>query len=166
MSKRMTLPQTGRVQGELLKEMRGFKSADIDWQNGRAPLYVFKATDEAYEAGRAGFFEYFSENALGGRRAFPSVKRMEDEIVEMTLDLALEVTQVPHLSTRERTVGFGGFKAEDLNRLPVLVRPRLTIGLPRRFAIELGYVPPIEIVWVLSMLTVADAAFGSWPFVK
>jgi glutamate/tyrosine decarboxylase-like PLP-dependent enzyme len=83
----MTLPRTGRAQGELLKEMRGFKSADIDWQNGRAPLYVFKATDEVYEAGRAGFFEYFSENALGGRRAFPSVKRMEDEIVEMTLDL-------------------------------------------------------------------------------
>jgi sphinganine-1-phosphate aldolase len=87
MPKRMTLPQTGRVQADILKEMRGFKGADIDWQNGRAPLYVFKATDEAYEAGRAGFFEFFSENALGGRRAFPSVKRMEDEIVEMTLDL-------------------------------------------------------------------------------
>ena len=67
--------------------MRGFKGGDVDWKNGRAPLYVFKATDEAYEAGRAGFFEYFSENALGARRAFPSVKRMEDEIVEMTLEL-------------------------------------------------------------------------------
>jgi sphinganine-1-phosphate aldolase len=87
MPKRMTLPQTGRGQADILKEMRGFKGTDIDWQNGRAPLYVFKATDEAYEAGRAGFFEFFSENALGGRRAFPSVKRMEDEIVEVTLDL-------------------------------------------------------------------------------
>jgi sphinganine-1-phosphate aldolase len=87
MSKRLMLPRTGRAQGDILKEMRSFKGADIDWQNGRAPLYVFKATDEAYEAGRAGFFEFFSENALGGRRAFPSVKRMEDEIVEMTLDL-------------------------------------------------------------------------------
>ena len=62
-----------------------------------------------------------------------------------SIELGLEVTQVPHLSTRERTVGFGGLKAEDLNRLPVLVRPRMTIGLPHRFAIELGYVPPIEI---------------------
>jgi glutamate/tyrosine decarboxylase-like PLP-dependent enzyme len=67
--------------------MRDMKGDDVDWKNGRAPLYVFKATDEAYEVGRAGFFEYFSENALGARRAFPSVKRMEDEIVEMALDL-------------------------------------------------------------------------------
>ncbi len=87
MSKRMTLPQAGRAQGDILAQMRGFKGGDVDWKNGRAPLYVFKATDEAYEAGRAGFFEYFSENALGARRAFPSVKRMEDEIVEMTLEL-------------------------------------------------------------------------------
>ncbi|MCI0635999.1 MAG: hypothetical protein L0206_19100 [Actinobacteria bacterium] len=62
-----------------------------------------------------------------------------------SIDLGLEVTQVPHLSTAERTVGFGGRKPEDLNRLPVFVRPRVTIGLPHRFAIELGWVPPVEI---------------------
>jgi len=87
MSKRMTLPESGRAQGDILAQMRDFKGGDVDWKSGRAPLYVFKATDEAYEVGRAGFFEYFSENALGARRAFPSVKRMEDEIVEMTLEL-------------------------------------------------------------------------------
>jgi hypothetical protein len=52
---------------------------------------------------------------------------------------------VPHLSTHQRTVGFGGLKPEDLNRLPVLVRPRITIGLPHRFSIEAGWVPPVEI---------------------
>jgi sphinganine-1-phosphate aldolase len=40
-----------------------------------------------YEAGKAGFFEYFSENALGAKRAYPSVKRMEDEIIDMALGL-------------------------------------------------------------------------------
>lgn len=87
MSKRIALPQTGRPQADILAQMRDMKGADVDWKNGRAPLYVFKATDDVYEVGRAGFMEYFSENALGARRAFPSVKRMEDEIVEMTLDL-------------------------------------------------------------------------------
>lgn len=87
MPKRTTLPQTGRSQEEILAWMRDMKGGDVDWKNGRAPLYVFKATDGAYEVGRAGFFEYFSENALGARRAFPSVKRMEDEIVEMALEL-------------------------------------------------------------------------------
>ena len=84
---RKRLPETGRTQDAILDEMRGMKAGDIDWQHGRAPLFVFKATDELHELGRAAFFEFFTENALGGRRAFPSVKRMEDEVVEMALSL-------------------------------------------------------------------------------
>lgn len=87
MSQRRTLPAKGRAQATIIEELSGFKSGDIDWQGGRAPLYVFGAGADVYEAGKAGFFEYFSENALGGKRAFPSVKRMEDEIVEMALSL-------------------------------------------------------------------------------
>ena len=84
---RKTLPAIGRPQQAVLDDMRAMKSGDADWQHGRVPLFVFKATDELYETGRAAFIEYFAENALGGRRAFPSVKRMEDEVVEMALSL-------------------------------------------------------------------------------
>src|SRR5688572_4709252 len=80
---RKELPLNGRTKEALLDEMRAMKSGDTDWQHGRAPLYVFRATEGLYEANRAAFFEFFTENALGGRRAFPSVKRMEDEVVEM-----------------------------------------------------------------------------------
>ena len=84
---RLRFPERGRSTEAVLTELKGFKEGDCDWQHGRAPLFVFKATDEVYELGRAAFFEYFSENALGGKRAFPSVKRMEDEVVAMGLDL-------------------------------------------------------------------------------
>ena len=84
---RKELPRTGRAKEALLEEMRAMKAGDTDWQHGRSPLFVFKATQELYETNRAAFFEFFSENALGGRRAFPSVKRMEDEVVEMALGL-------------------------------------------------------------------------------
>jgi glutamate/tyrosine decarboxylase-like PLP-dependent enzyme len=84
---RKELPRTGRTKEALLDEMRAMKAGDTDWQRGRAPLFVFKATQELYETNRAAFFEFFTENALGGRRAFPSVKRMEDEVVEMALSL-------------------------------------------------------------------------------
>ncbi len=87
MAQRTQMPQTGRSQAEILAVMRAMKSGDADWQNGRVPLYLFKATDAAYEAGKAGFFEFFSENALGAGRAFPSVKQMETEIVDMALGL-------------------------------------------------------------------------------
>jgi glutamate/tyrosine decarboxylase-like PLP-dependent enzyme len=84
---RKELPLKGRPKEALLEEMRAMKSGDTDWQRGRAPLFVFKATEDLYETNRAAFFEFFTENALGGRRAFPSVKRMEDEVVEMALSL-------------------------------------------------------------------------------
>jgi sphinganine-1-phosphate aldolase len=84
---RKILPARGRPQQAVLDDMRAMKSGDADWQHGRVPLFVFKATDELYETGRAAFMEYFAENALGGRRAFPSVKRMEDDVVEMALSL-------------------------------------------------------------------------------
>ena len=84
---RMKFPERGRSFEDVLGELRGFKAGDCDWQRGRTPLYVFKASEEVYEVGRAAFFEYFNENALGARRAFPSVKRMEEEVVAMALDL-------------------------------------------------------------------------------
>lgn len=81
------LPRAGRPRVEIMGELRRLKEHDADWSHGRVPLYVFKGSDEAAEIGREAFFEYFTENALGTRRAFPSVKRMEDEVVEMALAL-------------------------------------------------------------------------------
>jgi len=83
----MRFPEHGRSIDAVMRDLRNFKSGDCDFQRGRAPLYFFKATDEVYEVGKAAFFEYFAENALGGKRAFPSVKRMEEEVIAMALDL-------------------------------------------------------------------------------
>ena len=58
---RKIMPDQGRAAAEVLAEMRTSKAADCDWQHGRAPLFVFKASDELYEFGRAAFFEFFSE---------------------------------------------------------------------------------------------------------
>lgn len=84
---RKSLPIHGRKHDAVIAQMRDMKSGDADWQHGRVPMFVFKASDEIGEVGRDGFFEFFSENALGGARAFPSVKRMETDIIEMALEL-------------------------------------------------------------------------------
>jgi sphinganine-1-phosphate aldolase len=68
MPKRTTLPEKGRSHGDILADMRGFKGTDVDWKGGRAPLYVFKATDEAYETGRAGFMESTWRSICSTRR--------------------------------------------------------------------------------------------------
>ena len=86
-SMRKKMSDQGRAATEVLDEMRSSKASDCDWQHGRSPLYVFRANDDLYDFGREAFFEFFSENALGGGRAFPSVKRMEDDVVDMALNL-------------------------------------------------------------------------------
>ena len=62
-----------------------------------------------------------------------------------SIELGLEAGLIPHLDEDQRRIGFGGAKVEDINRVPVLVRPRLTVGLPARFSLDVGWVPPVEI---------------------
>jgi hypothetical protein len=101
---------------------------------------VIDETDELhFDDPQSWAMQYFGSVALFTALGAPVVRDPG------SVDLALEVTQVPHLSADERRVGFGGFKEEDLNRLPVFVRPRVLVGLPHRFALEIGYVPPIEV---------------------
>jgi glutamate/tyrosine decarboxylase-like PLP-dependent enzyme len=83
----MKFPETGRPRAEVMAQLKGFAAGDADWKRGRVPLYVFKATEEAAEVGREAFNAYFTENALGAKRAFGSLKRMEDEVARMALDL-------------------------------------------------------------------------------
>lgn len=87
MSGRAPFPAGGRDWADLQTDMRARKADDIDWKNGRAPLYVFHNDAETYEIGRKAFFEYFSENALGRKRAFHSIQSMEREVLDYGLSL-------------------------------------------------------------------------------
>ncbi|MBT5497956.1 MAG: aspartate aminotransferase family protein, partial [Alphaproteobacteria bacterium] len=84
---RVSFPEKGIGWEDIEPQLSEMASGDQRWRDGRVPLYVFKATDEAYEVGRNAYFKFFAENALGGKRAFHSVARMEREVVEMALDL-------------------------------------------------------------------------------
>lgn len=59
--------------------------------------------------------------------------------------LGMEVIQLPHLKREYRTVGFGGQKEENLNHLPVALRPTITWHGPHRVSISAAYIPPLEI---------------------
>ena len=84
---RSTLPSIGLSRDEIFAHMKALSAGDVDWRRGRVPLYVFKANDEIAALGRDAFLEFFTENALGGKRAFHGLKKMEDDIVTMGLSL-------------------------------------------------------------------------------
>ena len=62
-----------------------------------------------------------------------------------SIEVGAELDWVPQLNSAQRQVGFNGTKEEDLNKAPIFGRPRITFGLPGRFALTLSYVPPIRI---------------------
>ncbi|MEZ5740644.1 MAG: aspartate aminotransferase family protein [Burkholderiaceae bacterium] len=84
---RTHFPDKGRPANEVLGELTELKAGDADWQHGRVPLFVFKGSDAVTDLGQQAFSAYFSENALGAARAFPSVARMERDVIGMALDL-------------------------------------------------------------------------------
>ena len=83
----MEFPKSGRSRAEIDAALDAMAQGDADWRNGRVPLFVFGAGAEVADMGRSAFNKFFTENALGGARAFPSLKRMEHEVVAMALDL-------------------------------------------------------------------------------
>lgn len=62
------------------------KEADFDWEHGKVALYNYKVDAGLDEAIRGAYQLYFGENALG-RKAFPSVAALEDEVIDFGLKL-------------------------------------------------------------------------------
>lgn len=79
--------EAGRSRDEVMSELVHMRDDDIDWRGGRTSAYVFSAGEEIRAFGKEAYNEYFTENALGARRAFPSIQRMEREVVGMGLEL-------------------------------------------------------------------------------
>ncbi len=83
---RTTFPEAGRDWETLRSEMLEMGSEDADWRSGRTAVYVFHPGDDVLQVAKEAYALYQSENALGPA-AFPSLRRMEAEVVSMGLDL-------------------------------------------------------------------------------
>lgn len=81
-----TIPKTGRAWEDIRNSLIEAKKDDFSWRDGKLPLYVYYDDDELLRVSKEAFNLYFSENALG-RKAFPSLVRLEDDIVSMALQL-------------------------------------------------------------------------------
>ncbi len=84
---RAAFPPGGRDWEDLQAEMRRRSADDIDWRRGRTPLFVFRSDEETYDIGRKAYFEFFTENALGRKRAFFGIASMERDVLDFGLDL-------------------------------------------------------------------------------
>jgi glutamate/tyrosine decarboxylase-like PLP-dependent enzyme len=82
----VTMPEKGRDWDALRSEMLEMGRDDADWRSGRTAVYVFHPGDDVLQVAKDAYALYQSENALGPA-AFPSLRRMESEVISMGLDL-------------------------------------------------------------------------------
>ena len=79
-------PEHGTPPADVFAEMEDARKTDVDWRRGRLGLYVHFGGDDVLDVAKEAYRRFFSENALGPK-AFPSLKKFEDDIVRWTADL-------------------------------------------------------------------------------
>lgn len=82
----MALPDQGTAWPELQAQMQGMRGRDVDWQSGRAAVYVFHSGDDVLQVAHDAYGMFISENGLGPA-AFPSLRSMEKSVLDMALGL-------------------------------------------------------------------------------
>ena len=80
------LPPEGRSWPELAAALRELKRDDLDWRRGRHAAFVWHADDAVEEVAREAYALFMTENGLG-LRVFPSLRRMEADVVAMVRHL-------------------------------------------------------------------------------
>ena len=86
MSEQFDWPEKGTPWESLQETMREMGKSDADWRNARTAVYVFNAGEDVIRVAKEAYAMYSSENGLGPA-AFPSLHRMEQEVVGMGLRL-------------------------------------------------------------------------------
>lgn len=85
-STRVSLPEQGTPWAELHAQMSDMSGRDVDWRHGKAAVYVFHSGDDVMQVAHDAYGLFIAENGLGPA-AFPSLKRMESDVVNMALGL-------------------------------------------------------------------------------
>ena len=82
----MKMPKNGRKWADVKTEMLDRGGNDVKWREGRTAVYVFNAGEEIAKIQKEAYTAYMSENGLGPV-AFPSLAKMEADVISMALNL-------------------------------------------------------------------------------
>ncbi|MEO8602444.1 MAG: aminotransferase class V-fold PLP-dependent enzyme [bacterium] len=82
----MPLPKTGVPAATLLQQLDALAGRDVDWKSGRAFSLAYYAGPDVLALATAALAKFQSTNALNVA-AFPSLKTMQAEVVEVVADL-------------------------------------------------------------------------------
>ena len=85
-NERPALPDRGMPWADIKARMQALAGNDFDWRRGRLGVYVFDPGEDVRTVAKDAYALFISENGLGPA-AFPSLRRMEDDVVGFGLSL-------------------------------------------------------------------------------
>lgn len=85
-SQRARLPEKSESWDHLRERLTALGADDVDWRNKKTAVYVFHPGEDVLDVAKEAYALYQSENALGPA-AFPSLRRMEEEVIGIALNL-------------------------------------------------------------------------------
>jgi len=129
---RRPLPDQGTDWSALKAQMLDFAGADVRWREGKTAVYVFNAGADVEQVQKEAYALFMSENGLGPA-AFPSLKRMEEEVVGFGLGLLHGDDEANGVITSGGTdsITMALKAARDFARIDRGVKGPLNIVLPR-----------------------------------
>ena len=129
---RRPLPLEGTAWRDLQTQMDAFAQGDVRWREGKTAVYVFNAGPDVEQVQKEAYVRFMSENGLG-QAAFPSLKRMEDEVVGFALELLRAPAGAAGTITSGGTdsIAMAVKAARDFARKEKRLEGRLNLVLPR-----------------------------------
>lgn len=82
----MHIPEHGRSKAEIMKQLQSYKVDDLPYHSGRIMAYVYNPGEEVLDTAREAYMNYLCESGLDFT-TFPSVMRIEKEVVRMIINL-------------------------------------------------------------------------------
>ncbi|HOH30196.1 MAG TPA: aspartate aminotransferase family protein [Candidatus Hydrogenedentes bacterium] len=82
----MHIPEHGRSKAEIMKQLESYKEGDLPYHSGRIMAYVYDPGEEVLDTAREAYMNYLCESGLDFT-TFPSVMRIEKEVVRMIINL-------------------------------------------------------------------------------
>jgi sphinganine-1-phosphate aldolase len=128
----MSLPPSGESRESILGTLERYREHDVAWRSGRTFGFVYDPGTDALELGKEAYGLFLTENGLDPT-SFPSLLRLENEVVGMARDQAGGDAEVVGAFTSGGTesIMLAVKAARDLNRKlrPSLRDPEIVVPL-------------------------------------
>jgi glutamate/tyrosine decarboxylase-like PLP-dependent enzyme len=130
MTDKLHIPASGLSREDVIRQLKIAKENDVDWANGRSWSLVYYGGEEHTGIVRDAYDLYFSENAAGPAM-FPSLRRLESEVISMMLGLlgsrGEEAGSMTSGGTESILLAMKAYRDQARERKPEVTMPEILV---------------------------------------